>query len=108
MHKQNSLFSINRILIFAVFLLLLSFIIIVNVQLSESLIVKINNLRKEIIELKCEYILYNSNYMNLIKQSVISEKAFNNLNMKYGDKLPFKVLIKKNDINYINMIKKSY
>ena len=63
-----------RYLPFLVFIAFLAFIYIANNYYAENKVRKINSLRKELKELRYEYITSKSKLMNLSKQSQIAKK----------------------------------
>ena len=63
-----------RYLPFLVFIAFLAFVYIANNYLAENKVRKINSLRKELKELRYEYITSKSKLMNLSKQSQIAKR----------------------------------
>ncbi len=85
--------SIIKSIPFYLFLTALAILYIYNNNLAEKKIIKIEKLKKELIELRYEYISSKSNMMDSLKQSLVIEKL-ETIGIKESNTAPKKIFIK--------------
>jgi len=85
--------SIVKLIPYYLLLTALAIVYIYNNNLSEKKIIKIETLKKELIELRYEYISSKSNMMDSLKQSIVNDKL-EKIGIKESNIAPKKVFVK--------------